>query len=277
MRFYKIGFGTDKIQGVHSVLNALKAGIKHIDTAESYLEGKSEEYIGEAIRGINRDDLFVASKIHGNNLGYADVLKSCEQSLGRLGIDRLDLCYIHYPNVDIPFEETARGFNALLSKGLIKNIGICNATIETIQKYQKYLSVPFFAVQCQYNLIAREPAIKGVIDYCAQNNIRFIGWRCMQPANALLKIESLTARGVYPLLDEMADKYGKTNAQIAVKWVTQQNNVHTIFKSESPKHIQEILDTNGFELSDEDMRALSDNFPRQEKTGFIAAGYRPLV
>lgn len=288
--FYKIGFGTwefggrgqpkpdnDDAKDIESIQYALKAGLKHIDTAESYANGKSEELVGKAIQGFNRKKLFIASKVRDIKLGYDDVLRNCELSLKRLGIDYLDLYYVHYPNSNIPVCETAKAFNDLHRQGLIKNIGICNAKIETMKDYQNSLDAPIFASQCHYNLIAREPQRTGLLNFCKDNNIIFIAWSPIQLAAPFLGIEPLHKRGVYPLLDEIADKYGKKNAQIAVKWLTQQNNINIIFKSTNPEHMKEILDTENFLLTDEDMKILRDNFPRQEDVSFISIYKKPLA
>lgn len=262
---------------IAAIQYALKKGIKHIDTAESYADGKAEELVGKAIADFDRNDLFIATKAYGTHLGYDNVLNSCEQSLKRLGIDCIDLYYIHKPNPEIPIAETARAFNRLLENNMIKHIGISNASVETMEEYKKHLAAPILAAQNHYNLIVRQSEVHGVLDYCKKNNIHYIAWRPIQLPVPSMGIESLAKRGVYPLLDEIADKYGKTNAQIAVRWLTLQENVGTIFKSKNPRHIEEIIETNDFEISAEDMKRLTDDFPRQESEAFISTGYVKLV
>lgn len=289
MEFSKIGFGTwtfggrghpvpnnDDAADIAVIQSAIKSGLHHIDTAALYAGGKTEELVGAAAKDFNRSDLFVASKVLPSRMKYDEVLKDCENSLKRLNMDYLDLYYIHFPSSEVPHQDTARAFNKLYAEGLIKNFGICNAKIETIESYQKYLDKPFFASQNHYNLIAREPQKAGLVDYCRDKNIHFIAWRPIQTDLPERDIKSLATRGVYPLLDNMADKYGKTNAQIAVRWLMQQDNVNIIFKSSKPKHIQEIIDSLDFSLSKEDWKDLSDNFPRQELIGFDSRGPLPL-
>lgn len=289
-KFHKIGFGTwefggrshpnpdnDDQKDISNIRNALLAGIKHIDTASSYAGGKCEELVGQALKGFNRQDLFIATKVHGTDLRYQDAIDSCERSLRRLDLQNVDLFYVHSPNPEIPIAETAQALNDLQNAGLIKNIGISNAKKETMQEYQKYLKAPIFASQCHYNLIAREPQRTGLLDYCKKNQINFIAWRPIQLPVPSMGIEPLYKRGAYALLDEMADKYGKTNAQIAVRWLTAQENVNILFKSTNPAHITDILETENFTLSDKDMRLLTEKFPRQEDVGFISSGPKPLL
>lgn len=289
-KFHKIGFGTwefggraepdphnDDEKDIKCIRTAIDLGLQHIDTAEFYANGKCEELVREAIKGIDRKELFIASKVRADKLVYDDVIRNCEMSLKRLGLDFLDLYYVHYPNPNIPIQETAKAFNELVKRGLIKNIGVSNANVSTMKKYQGHLDYPIFASQCHYNLIAREPERVGLLDFCVENNINFVAWRPIQLPVPSLGIEPLYKREVYPLLDEIADKYGKKNVQIAIRWLIQQNNVNIIFKSTNPEHIKEVLEAQNFELSEEDMVLLTEKFPRQEDVGFISSGHRALI
>ena len=290
MKFPKIGFGTwqfggrrepdpnnDDVRDIAAIQAAIKMGLYHIDTAALYAGGKTEELVGMAAKDFNRARLFIASKVYPKFLSYDDVLQQCENSLRRLGMDYLDLYYIHFPNLEIPFEETARAFNRLRAEGLIKNFGISNAKIETLENYQRHLDAPFFASQNSFSLISREAQKTNLVDYCRNKKIHFVAWRPMQLDLPERNIVSLAKRGAYPMLDKIADKYGKTNAQIAARWLTQQENVNIIFKSSKPEHIREILESSDFDLSPEDWKNLSDNFPLQEPIGFDSRGLLPLA
>ncbi|MGN0903595.1 MAG: aldo/keto reductase [Alphaproteobacteria bacterium] len=288
--FFRIGFGTWRLGGgnepdpqnddagdIAAVRRAVDAGIRHIDTAELYADGKAEELVGEAVRPYRRNGLFIASKVRDTKLHYDDILENCARSLERLGTNYLDLYYIHKPNPDIPAEETARAFNVLLKQGKIRHVGISNATVETMEKYGAFLDRPLFAAQCHYNLIVREPARKGVLEYCRRKGIRFIAWRPIQLPSEKFGIHALYERGVYPILDQTADRYGLTNAQVAVKWLIAQENVGTIFKTKNPRHLADILAVQDIDIAPEDLHALTDGFPRQEDEGFTTTGRAPLI
>lgn len=269
----KIGLGTWLIGGdvkenpdndderdINAIIYAIKNGINHIDTSESYSGGKSEKLIGEAIKKFDRDKLFIATKVREWNLTYNNIISSCCNSLKRLQTDYVDLFYIHKQDKDVNIESVCEALNYLLAKGLIKNVGLSNVGIKTIQKYNKYLTKKIYAVQNQYNLICRESQKKGVIDYCRENNIKFICWRPVLLSYPGVK-DPMYSKGTYPILDNIAKKYNASNIQVVAKWLLQQDNVYIVFKSNNCEHIKEILETNKFCLSDDDWNELNDNFP----------------
>ncbi len=250
----------DDEKDINAIIYALKSGINHIDTSESYSGGKSEKLIGEAIKNFDRDKLFIATKVREWNLTYDNIISSCCNSLKRLQTDYVDLFYIHKQNKDVNIKSVCEALNYLLAKGLIKNVGLSNVGIDTIQKYNKYLTKKIYAVQNQYNLICRESQKKGVIDYCRENNIKFICWRPVLLSYPGVK-DPMYNKGTYPILDNIAKKYNVSNIQVVAKWLLQQDNVYIVFKSNNCEHIKEILETNKFCLSDDDWNELNDNFP----------------
>ena len=191
---------------------------------------------------------------------YNNIISSCCNSLKRLQTDYVDLFYIHKQDKDVNIESVCEALNYLLAKGLIKNVGLSNVGIKTIQKYNKYLTKKIYAVQNQYNLICRESQKKGVIDYCRENNIKFICWRPVLLSYPGVK-DPMYSKGTYPILDNIAKKYNASNIQVVAKWLLQQDNVYIVFKSNNCEHIKEILETNKFCLSDDDWNELNDNFP----------------
>ncbi|GBD34708.1 General stress protein 69 [bacterium HR35] len=262
----------DDERDVEAIRYAIKKGIFQIDTSESYAGGKTEMLIGEAIKCFSRNRLVIATKVREYNLFYDAVIESCKKSLERLQTSYIDVYYIHKQNPEIPINETIAALNKLLDMGLIKNIGLSNVGIDTIKKYSQLLKKPVYAVQNQYNLVCRESQRKKIIDYCRKNRIRFIAWR---PIRLLYPgcPDPFYPEGTYKLLDEVAKKYNKTNVQIAVKWLLQQDCVEIVFKSSNKDHIDEILDTENFEILYEDWKRLDEEFPVQLEVGCTANNY----
>lgn len=269
----KIGLGTwlmggdikeninnDDTRDINAIIYALKNGINHIDTSESYSGGKSEKLIGEAIKNFDRDKIFIATKVREWNLTYDNIILSCCNSLKRLQTDYIDLYYIHKQNKEVDVKTVCKALNYLLSKGLIKNVGLSNVGIKTIQEYNNYLSKKIYAVQNQFNLICRESQKKGILDYCRENNIKFVCWRPILLSYPGVK-DPMYNKGTYPILDNMSSKYNVNNVQIAAKWLLQQDNVYIVFKSNNCEHIKEILETSNFCLSNDDWKNLNENFP----------------
>lgn len=275
----KIGLGTwllggdvtedvnnDDKKDISAIIYAIEHGINHIDTSESYSGGKSEKLIGLAIKGFNRKDLFIATKVREWNLNYDDIINSCKQSLERLQTEYIDLYYIHKQSSSANVIDICNALNYLLNEGLIKNVGLSNVGIDTIKLYNKYLVKKVYAVQNQYNLVCRESQSKGIIDYCTKNNIKFISWRPILLSYPNCE-DPMYSKGTFPILDKMADKYNVKCVQIVAKWLLQQKNVYIIFKSNNCNHIQEIIDTENFQLSQADWDELNTDFPVKFNVG----------
>jgi diketogulonate reductase-like aldo/keto reductase len=264
------GLGTWKMGGVmekdnknddeadiQAIKNAIDAGITHIDTAELYANGYSEELIKKAIANIDRSKLFIASKVSRVNQEYSQVKISIKGSLKRLGLDYLDLYILHAPSRDFPIEETMKAMDELKAEGLIKNIGVSNFTVKQMERAQKATKNKIVVNQVHYNLIVREVEDRGILDYCQKNDILLMAWRPLQEGE-------LTKSGI-SILDEMANKYQKTPAQVAINWLISQKNVIAISKMRNPDHLKENIGAVGWEMEKEDIEYLREKFPNQLK------------
>ncbi|MBU2575703.1 aldo/keto reductase [Patescibacteria group bacterium] len=246
----------DDARDIAAIQKAIEQGITHIDTAEVYAEGKSEEIVGKAIAKYDREKLVIVSKVFLEHMHYNDVIAACEASLKRLQTDYLDLYLLHRHDPHTPLEETMDAMNKLKERALIRNIGLSNFTVEAHKQATQYASTPIVATQVHYNLKSREPKRAGVLDYCQQNDTLLIAWRPIEKG-------ALAESGI-PVIDELCEKYNKTPAQIAINWLISQKNVVTISKSSNFEHLKENLGAVGWEMEQEDVKRISQEYPNQE-------------
>lgn len=240
-----IGLGTWRLNGSNgreAVVRALELGYRHIDTAEMY---NNEREIGEAIAAsaIPREELFLVSKVWRTNLGRQEVLSACDDSLARLGVDSLDLYLIHWPSSAVPIEETIAAMDELVSTGKTRYIGVSNFSVDLMDAARRASEHGILTNQVEYHPYKDRSTLRAA---CVEQDI-------------LLTAYSPVAKGRVSRdksLREIGQKYGKTAAQVALRWLIEQENVVAIPKSESDAHLRENLDVFDFELSTEDRSAI---------------------
>ncbi|PIR97916.1 MAG: aldo/keto reductase [Candidatus Colwellbacteria bacterium CG10_big_fil_rev_8_21_14_0_10_42_22] len=263
----KVGLGTWLMGGnmeanssddevcLRAIQSALDLGYRHIDTAELYGNGHAEELVGQAITNTKRENLIIATKVAKTNLQYEDVLKAAKGSLKRLKLDYVDIYYIHAPNPNIPVEGTMKAMNKLIKEGLIKNIAVSNFTIDMIREAQSFADTKIVANQVEYSLSTQlednygysKNVCSEMVPYCQENGIMLVAYR---PVNRGELLEP------NKILDKVAQKYGKTRAQIAINWLVSQKNVVTIPMSQNETHLKENLEAGDWEMDPEDIEAL---------------------
>ncbi len=247
----------DDAADINAIKSAINSGITHIDTAELYADGYTEVLIGKAIKDFDRSTLFIASKVKKENLSYDNVINSCKKSLERLGVDYLDLYLIHFCNPEIPLQETMRALDFLKENGFIKNIGVCNFTVERLKEAQSYTNNKIVCNQVHYNLIFREPELKGVVEYCQKNDIFISAWRPLQ--------KGMFSENAPQIILDMAEKYKKTPAQIAINWLISQPYVITLSKTRSEEHLNQNLGALDFIMDNDDIEKIRKEYPDQEE------------
>ena len=236
------------------IRSALDMGVTHIDTAESYANGYTEILVGKAMQGYDRSKIFLVSKVHQKNMGYESILRSCSQSLERLGTDYLDLYLLHRYTKDIPLKDSMLALDKLVERGIVKSIGVCNFTKEHFAEAQTYTRNKIVCNQVHYNLVFREPERKGLVEYCQNNDVFLSAWRPL--GNLLENIPSI--------LKEMCDKYDKTPSQIAINWLTSQPYVITLSKTRRSGHLEENLGALGWQMDKSDIERLRKEYPNQQ-------------
>lgn len=259
----KIGFGTWKIgggtspnhsidaQSLNAVRTALDIGYTHIDTAEMYGGGHSEELVGQAVHGSGkkREDLFITSKVLPSHLKYQEVLRACENSLRRLQMDYIDLYLIHWPQTGMKLEDTFRALNELVRAGKVKHLGVSNFDLKLLKQSQALAETPILTNQVPFSLSEQSYVNNGVLAYCQQNDILLTAYEPLDKGN-------LHANKT---LQQIAKAHNATPFQVALAWVIAQPKVITIPMSFNPQHIRENFEAADMQLTKEEMQALGES------------------
>jgi diketogulonate reductase-like aldo/keto reductase len=239
-----IGSGTWDISGDivrDSVRAALDTGYTHIDTAEGYM---NEAEIGEVLSDHDRENLFLTSKILPSNLNYDSVIDSCEASLKQLGTDYLDLYLIHWPNPAISLRETLNAMERLHNQGKVRNIGVSNFSAYQLSCAHHISNVPIAVNQIEFHPWFQRPDL---IEYCQETET------VIEAAAPLARTEVLGDETV----QELADEYEKTPAQIVLRWAIEKNIV-VIPKSTSADHIRGNIELFDWKLREADRQRLDE-------------------
>jgi diketogulonate reductase-like aldo/keto reductase len=264
----KIGFGDWKIGGesapdltldaasMTAIISALEIGYTHFDTAEYYAGGHAEELLGRAVRETKtkRENIFITSKVSPEHLDHDNVIKSCENSLRRLGMETIDLYLIHWPIVGMNLEETFRALNKLARDGKVRHLGVSNFKLKLLKQAQSFSDTPIITNQVPYSLPNHIYVENGVIEYCQQNDI-------LVTAYSPVKFRSIRVNKV---LGEVAKAHAATPFQIALAWLIAQPRVITIPMSFNPAHIKENFDAADIELSAEEISKLGNAWKKGE-------------
>ena len=249
VKISEIGLGTWKYQSNSEPLRVgISQGATHIDTAEMY---GTEEIVGEAIEGL-RNDVFLATKVSPSHLHYDDVLRAAEGSLKRLGVKTIDLYQIHWPNSRIPIKETMHAMEELVKQDKIRFIGVSNFSVREMKEAQEAMaSQEIVSNQVEYNLQNRQIE-SDLIPYCRSQKITVTAY---SPLN-----RGHMSPGENSILDKIALKYGKTRVQLILNFLTAEENIVAIPKSDNVDHVMENCGASGWRLSAEDRKLIGEYF-----------------
>jgi 2,5-diketo-D-gluconate reductase B len=238
-----IGLGTWQLEGdtcIKSVEKALEYGYRHIDTADAY--GNHLE-VGRAIKGtgINRDSLFITSKVWIKNLNRQGVFDTIKRSLEELDMDYINLMLIHWPSRSILMNETLESMQEAKEAGLIRSIGVSNFTIAHLKDVLKT------GISIENNQVEFHPSLnqKELKEFCDQNSI-------------VLTAYSPVAQGEdmkLGLVQDLAQKYSKSTSQIILNWLVSKKII-AIPRSSNPVHIKDNLESLSFFIEKEDLEKI---------------------
>ncbi|PKR48961.1 aldo/keto reductase [Thalassospira marina] len=242
-----LGFGTfqlDPQAAETMVAKAAKIGYRHFDTAQMY---HNEEGVGRGLKasGLARDDYFLTTKVWSDQFQSGDLQTSVVESLRKLDLNHVDLLLLHWPNDDIPLEETIAALNEVRNLGMTKHIGISNFPTALIEKAVKYSNLPLLCNQVEYHPYLSQ---KTVLD-CLKKHDMLLTAYCPLARAEVLKDDTLIAIG---------KEHGKSATQVTLRWLVQQDHVMAIPKSGSPKNAKANFDIFDFELSQNEMAKISN-------------------
>jgi len=239
---------------------ALQFGCRHIDTARNY---GSEAAIGQAMRAssIPRREIFLTTKIKHEDLRATDVQRSAETSLQQLGVDWIDLLLVHWPNPAIPLAESMGALAKLKRQGIARHIGVANFTVALLDEAVRCSPEPLAVNQVEYHAHLDQSK---VLSACRRHGLVLVA-HCPLRRGRLLDD---------PVLGEIARQKNKTPAQIALRWLIQQDDVVAIPASSKPERVAQNLDLFDFSLSDEEMARI---FARKRPDGRVAKPARAPV
>ena len=240
----------------------IAAGATLIDTAEMYGDGRSESLVGEAIRelpaGMVRDDLFLVSKVLPSNAGRDRIFKSCEESLHRLGVDRLDLYLLHWRGV-VLLAETVACMEELVAQGKIRAWGVSNFDIGDMEELWQ---VPK-GQNCQVNQVLYHAGSRGIefslLPWMRERGIALMSYCPLAQAG---RIRSGLLEE--PAIARVAAKHGVTPAQVLLAWNIRDGRTIAIPRTSGVQHAQENAAVSELVLDEEDVLVLDGAFPPPE-------------
>jgi 2,5-diketo-D-gluconate reductase B len=240
------GFGTSGIEGeecVDAVFRALEAGYRHVDTAQMY---NNEAAVGTALdrASVDREDVFLATKVHPSNLAPEDVRTTAEESLTRLGVDAVDLLYVHWPTGTYDPAETLPAFDDLHDAGLTDAVGVSNFTPELLAEARGSLDAPIAAHQVEAHVYLQQ---NDLVADARENDCALVAYAPL-------------AQGAVaddPVLTEVGERHGATATQVALAWLDDRDPVVPIPKGRGD-HVEENLAARDLDLTAADRDRIAE-------------------
>lgn len=248
-----IGLGTWMLEGREAqeiTEQALETGYTHIDTAQMYA---NEAEIGKAVRGsgIDRDKLFITTKVWWENLGLEKFDRSVQSSLTQLRTDYIDLLLIHWPHPELPVEEYMERLMHVQEQGITRHIGVSNFTPDLLDRAVK-TGAKLVTDQVEYHPYLDQSR---VIKACRRHGMSLTAYAPLARGRVT---EDETIKAI-------ADHYDKTPAQVTLRWLMQQEEVIAIPKTSTPERLEENFNIFDFELSEKEIEDINALTKKEER------------
>jgi 2,5-diketo-D-gluconate reductase B len=242
-----LGFGTygmARPDMLRMIPSALKAGFRHIDTAQIY---RNEAEVGECVAasGLRREDVFLTTKVWVANYPERAFTRSVDDSLRKLRTDYIDLLLLHWPSEAVPLAEQIAGLNTAVQAGKVRHIGVSNFNSTLMAEAVKLSTAPIITNQFEYHPYLNQ---KVLIDACRRLGVSVTAYCGMAVGRVFDE----------PILKDIAAAHGKTVAQLVLRWLLQQDGVIALSRSTNPKRIASNMQVLDFTLSPAEMAAIHD-------------------
>ncbi len=259
--FDRLGYGTYKLtdpaECVSGVTHAIETGYRHVDTAQMY---DNEAYVGEAIADapVDREDLFIATKLDTDNLGYDDAVATAKESRDRLGVDAIDLLYVHWPINTYDPDETLPALDHLVDEGVVERIGLSNFRPDQLETAMDRLDADLFAHQVECHPLCPQGTLR---EYAVEHDHWLVAYSPIA-RNRVAEVD---------VLQEIAAKHDATPAAVSLAWLLSKERVAPIPKAASHEHVAANWAARDLELDPEDLDRIDAIEHRERVVDFEAA------
>lgn len=252
-----------RIQEIEALRAGMDAGMTLIDTAEMYGEGRAEELVGEAIRGYDREKLFLVSKVYPHNAGKNHIFKSCAASLARMGTDYLDLYLLHWRG-RIPLAETVACMEQLRQEGKIRRWGVSNFDTSDMEELWRVPDGKYCAVNQVLYHVASRGIEYDLLPWLREHGIPVMAYCPLAQAGEL-------KRGLYenPVIKQIAKAHGSTVSQVLLAFTVRGGDVIAIPRTGNAKHAVENAGGGSLILTEAELAAIDREFPAPKRKVYL--------
>ncbi len=251
---FPLGIGTFRIDltqkeaSMNALIESFKFGQNYIDTSYLYENGNVMAFIGEFIKKVGRDKLFITTKIEPTVEKTTDIEEQLNRYLEIMDIDYVDCLMLHSVIfTKLPLIETYKEMNRMIERGKVKSLGLSNSNLKQLKEINEQYPISIY--EGVYNLECKLNENIGIIDYCKNNNIVFYAYQPLR--------RNRTANRNYPLLVELSKKYNKTQNQIILNWIIREKKINVLIKTTNNNRINENINSLNFEMDIEDYKKLN--------------------